>query len=282
MSTQIKMVKIGLVFVKKLVNKCLLTAFLASTKQILPHFSFAYHSYQGFMDRLKCAYSLSGNPNMQNSKTIFSTVLSTLIIASTLTPATSQAENSNNGPMSLAILGALGSLGLACYQGTAPCVLRPHINTDKLTFSADAGTDNKLNHARIAIGADWDEKVFEAKNWEVTGRWDFSLHGWNSDEKNIANDSGYIIGLTPVFHYQLKNFAYTPFIEMGGGPHILSDINIENEYKSTQFQFGSIFGLGVKRDALEISYRYLHISNAGIEMPNPGTDIHNIHIGYHF
>lgn len=219
---------------------------------------------------------------MQNSKTIFSGVLSTLIVSSTLIPATSYAENSNNGPMSLAILGALGSLGFACYQGTAPCVLRPHINTDELTFSTDIGSDNKLKHLRVAIGADWDEKVYEAKNWQIAGRWDASFHAWNSDEKNVVNDSGYIIGLTPVFQYQLKNFAYTPFVEMGGGPHLLSDIRIENENKSTQFQFGSIFGLGVKRDAFEVSYRYLHISNAGIEMPNPGTDIHNLHIGYHF
>nr|MDA3806331.1 acyloxyacyl hydrolase [Thiomicrorhabdus sp.] len=99
---------------------------------------------------------------------------------------------------------------------------------------------------------------------------------------NPDNDSGYIIGITPVFHYQPKNYRYTPFIEMGGGPHLLSDITIENDYKSTQFQFGSIFGLGVKNQDFEISYRYLHISNAGIEMPNPGTDFHNIHVGYYF
>ena len=219
---------------------------------------------------------------MQNSKTTFSIVLSSLITVSALSPSISYAENSNNGPMSLAILGAIGSLGLACYQGTAPCTLTPDIDTNKLTASFDAGTDNKLNHTRISIGADWNKKVFEAESWEVVGRWDLSAHAWHSDEKNIENDNGYIIGLTPVFHYQLKNMAYTPFVELGGGPHLLSDIRIENENKSTQFQFGSIFGLGIKRDAFEISYRYLHISNAGIEMPNPGTDIHNIHVGYHF
>jgi len=53
-------------------------------------------------------------------------------------------------------------------------------------------------------------------------------------------------------------------------------IVIEDEYKSTQFQFGSILGLGVKHKQFEISYRYLHISNAGIEMPNPGTDFHSL------
>jgi len=211
-----------------------------------------------------------------------SLLLASLISITAIAPLSAQAENSNNGPMSLAILGALGSLGFACYQGTAPCVVRPHINTDELTISADFGEDNALKHTRFSIGADWDEKVYDSNSWEVSGRWDFSIHGWHSDEENIENDSGYIIGFTPVFQYQLKGMSYKPYVEMGGGPHILSDIKIENDNKSTQFQFGSIFGLGVKRNNIELSYRYLHISNAGIKMPNPGTDIHNIHIGYHY
>ena len=105
---------------------------------------------------------------MQNSKTAFSIVLSTLISIFAVSPATSYADNSNNGPMSLAILGAIGSLGLACYQGTAPCVLRPHINTNKLTASADMGSDNKLQHTRFSIGADWTEKVYEAEKIDVS------------------------------------------------------------------------------------------------------------------
>ena len=71
--------------------------------------------------------------------------------------------------MSLAILGAIGSLGFACYEGKPPCVLGSQLNTDKLTFSADMGEDNSLKHQRIAIGADWNQKVYEAKNWEIVG-----------------------------------------------------------------------------------------------------------------
>ena len=218
---------------------------------------------------------------MRYSKTLFSVLLTGVISTTTLTATQVQAANSNNSLQSFAILGALGSLGFACYEGKAPCVLRNHIDTDKLTLSLDHGKDVSLTDTRIALGADWDEKVYESANWEVVGRWDINVHRWTSD-LGEGTESGTIIGLSPIFHYQLKNMSYTPFIEMGGGPHIVSGIEIEDENKSTQFQFGSIFGLGVKHRGIEVSYRYLHISNANIKMPNPGTDIHSLHLGYHF
>lgn len=231
---------------------------------------------------------------MHSAKTLFSgpsnrlkpafkgVTLATLITSTSLFSPTIFAADAQNGPMSLAILGALGSLGFACYQGKAPCSLSPGINTDQLTFSLDLGEDSTLKHARIALGANWQEKIYEANSWEIAGRWEVNLNHWDSTLSNPNQDTGYMLGITPVFHYQLKNRAITPFIEMGGGPQLLSNVTVENEFKSTQFQFGSIFGLGVKTADFEVGYRYLHISNAGIEMPNPGTDFHNIHVGYYF
>lgn len=219
---------------------------------------------------------------MHSSKTLFSSLLMALLTLSLLFSGQTQAKQENNDLMSFAIIGAIGSLGFACYEGKAPCSLSAGVDTDKLTFSLDAGADRTTEHLRLGVGADWKEAIYETPSWEIVGRLEGSLHRWSSTLSNPDNDSGYIIGITPVFHYQPKNFNYTPFIEMGGGPHLLSNIIIENDYKSTQFQFGSIFGLGVKNQDFEISYRYLHISNAGIEMPNPGTDFHNIHVGYYF
>ncbi len=208
--------------------------------------------------------------------------LSLLSLTTLAFSTTAQAKQSNDDLMHFAIAGAVGSLALACYQGKGPCTLSPKLNTEKLTFSADAGSDNSIKHVRFAVGADWQEPIYEAQSWEVTGRLEGSLHHWSSTKNKPQNKSGYIVGLTPVFHYQPKHLAYTPFIEMGTGPHLLNNITIEDDYKSTQLQFGSILGFGIKHRNFEISYRYLHISNANIELPNPGTDFHNLHIGYRF
>lgn len=219
---------------------------------------------------------------MVASKALFFITISMALILSLFSLPSVQAKKENNDLMSFAILGALGSFGLACYQGKAPCTFKPNINTDALTFSIDIGADRTTEQARISLGADWKEPVYDAESWQVIGRLEGSLHKWWSTLDNPKNSEGYIFGITPVFHYQPKHMKFTPFIEMGGGPHLLSNIIIENEYKSTQFQFGSIFGLGIKHKQLEVSYRYLHISNAGIEMPNPGTDFHSLHVAYSF
>lgn len=196
---------------------------------------------------------------------------------------TASAAKANNDPMSFAILGALGSLGMACYQGgKAPCSLGLGIDTSKLSISFDQGEDVTLKHMRFAVGADWIEDFYESKNFEINGRWDFNFNYWKSDLSDPDEKEGFMIGITPVFHYTYKMGKIKPYLEMGGGPQLLSNIVVENEYKSTQFQFGSIFGAGLKNKHFELGYRYLHISNAGIEMPNPGTDFHNIHIGYKF
>ena len=219
---------------------------------------------------------------MVASKARFFNTAVIAIVFSLFLPPPAQAKQENNDLMPFAILGALGSFGLACYQNTAPCTLDPSLNTQKQTLSLDYGADRSTEQFRIAIGADWKDSVYEGNAWNIVGRLEASLQRWWSTQDNPKNQSGYILGVTPVFHYQPKHMTYTPFIEMGGGLMLLNDITIEDEYKSTQFQFGSIFGFGIKHKQLEIGYRYLHISNAGIEMPNPGTDFHSLHVAYTF
>lgn len=195
---------------------------------------------------------------------------------------TVRAETDNGALMNVAIVGAIASLGLACIQGKDPCSLVPNLNTDKVTVSIDQGSDNTVHQVRFAVGLDWQDKLYESDNFAISGRWEANVNYWYSSRRNPLNSDGYIIGLTPVFNYDWKLSPITPYIELGGGPQLLSNVTIENEFKSTQFQFGSIFGLGIKSKSYEVGYRYLHISNANIELPNPGTDIHGLHIAYKF
>lgn len=191
-------------------------------------------------------------------------------------------DTSNDFLMNATILGAISSLGFACYQGKAPCSLSPGIDTDKLTFSLDFGEDNTVKQTRLALGVDWLEKIYQSKNITVTGRIELNTNIWKSSLKNAKNKSGYIIGITPVFRYISPKITRGGYFELGGGPQYLSNTIIEDENKSTQFQFGSILGFGFAGKTFEAGYRYLHISNANIEIPNPGTDFHSLHLAYKF
>lgn len=209
-----------------------------------------------------------------------------LVLLSTLLPL--QANNahafdtSNDFLMNATIWGAVASLGFACYQGKPPCSLEPGIDTNRVTLSADVGSDNTISFQRLSLGADWQTPLYQNGNYQLTGRMELNAGSWRSSLKTPLNKRGYVLGINPVFQSRYHLGHLNPYFELGGGPNWLSDVTIENEFKSTQFQFGSIFGFGVQTTDFEIGYRYLHISNAGIELPNPGTDFHNLHLGITF
>lgn len=191
-------------------------------------------------------------------------------------------DTSNDFLMNATIWGAVGSLGFACYQGKPPCSLDPGIDIRKLTLSTDIGSDNTIGFQRISLGADWQTPIYQVGNYQLTGRMELNAGTWRSSLKTPLNKSGHIFGINPVFQSRYHLGKINPYFELGGGPNWLSNATIEDEFKSTQFQFGSIFGFGVQTTEFEMGYRYLHISNAGIELPNPGTDFHNLHIGITF
>lgn len=214
------------------------------------------------------------------NKAFLTSLLTTLLFFVNAKPAYSDDATSNM--MNLAIWSAVASFSFACYEGKAPCSLHPGVDTTKQTFSFDTGSDHSIKQNRIALGADWKQPLFENDTFRIDGRWEINANEWHSTLDHPQNKSGWIIGLTPVFHYNWKLTSFTPYFEAGAGPQFISDITIENTYKSTQFQFGDILGLGITTKHFEIGYRYLHISNANIEIPNPGTNFHNLHIGYKF
>ncbi|OYX04636.1 MAG: acyloxyacyl hydrolase, partial [Thiotrichales bacterium 32-46-8] len=41
-------------------------------------------------------------------------------------------------------------------------------------------------------------------------------------------------------------------------------------------------GLGWENQQFRLGYKYLHVSNANIEIPNPSTDFHFVELGYRF
>jgi len=195
-----------------------------------------------------------------------------------------QAGDSKSALMNAAIIGGIGSLAFACYEGKDPCTLAPNINWNQKTLSTDIGSDNTMQNARFALGVNWQDPIYESGRFSINGRWEVSGDLWYSSDLTTQNTTGWMIGLSPIFNYNWKMTSkLTPYIETGSGIQYLSDSTIENKFKSTQFQFSDILGFGIKIDRqLEMGYRYLHISNANISLPNPGTDIHNFHIAYKF
>lgn len=137
------------------------------------------------------------------------------------------------------------------------------------------------------VGAQWEVfKWFEGSPWLLTNYVELSAGSWHATDVDGQHDIG-DIGLTPVFRLQKANLGnFIPYAEIGVGFHGLSSTNITKLRQfSTNFQFGDHVGVGLRfgeGSKYDLGYRYQHLSNAGIDTPNPGINFHQLRLQYHF
>jgi opacity protein-like surface antigen len=112
------------------------------------------------------------------------------------------------------------------------------------------------------------------RNWEFVGE----LFG---GEQLRPRDRS-VFGLTAIMRYNFATrSAWEPFLDGGVGVALT---NIRDGDLSTAFEFNDQLGAGMHyflRDgtALTFQYRWLHLSNAGIQHPNNGTNTQMFYLG---
>ena len=102
-----------------------------------------------------------------------------------------------------------------------------------------------------------------------------------------SNDSITIIAIAPVFRLNAKlHNDFTPYIEAGLGAAYLSDDYLGHRDLGSQFAFQVLAGVGIafgKNQQFDLSYHYLHYSNAYLASENDGFDIYSLlSFTYHF
>jgi hypothetical protein len=152
------------------------------------------------------------------------------------------------------------------------------------SFNSD---DDTTHMGRIGAEWNWDKKWQLSENWFISGYWEASIGYWRTDG-NHGDHEIIDFGFTPVFRLQreaaISNII--PYAEFAIGAHILSDRDItDGDRFSTNFQFGDHIGLGIRfgeRSQYDLGYRMQHLSNAGIDHPNPGINFNQLRFQYHF
>lgn len=183
---------------------------------------------------------------------------------------------------SSARLGAALSMLLVVCAPTAQAV-------DGMSFEggSDASTNASVDLYRIGAQWDWNKRWLETGGWHLGGYWDLQLGYWDNSSNNKTNSDLWELAFTPVFRVQQNQpSAVSPYVELGIGVHLLSETSVSAQRDlSTAFQFGSHAGVGARfgpKNAFDLSYRYQHLSNAGIKEPNHGINFHILRLGYRF
>jgi hypothetical protein len=163
------------------------------------------------------------------------------------------------------------------------------LGIDSVSIEAGNTFDDKgkdTNMGRLGVQWNWNEPLFKNDSVVLKGYWDASVGYWHTKDSAGTHSVG-DFGITPVLRLQTNGSdKFVPFVELGIGAHYLTEKTItQNKQFSTNFQFGDHVAAGIKfgeRDAFAIAYRLQHLSNAGIDHPNPGINFHQIRLDYNF
>ncbi len=153
---------------------------------------------------------------------------------------------------------------------------------------AEFGKGNYVDMWRVGVQWNWDRKWSCGENCLVSGYWEAAGGKFHSEQPDANNQIVVDIGVTPVFRVARRETAgLTPFLEGGIlGLHLISRTYANNNLKfGSSFQFGHFLGFGAEfgaRREFALSYRFQHMSNAGIVRPNQGINFSEFHLAYSF
>lgn len=160
---------------------------------------------------------------------------------------------------------------------------------DGVAIEAGNSPSSNADVSLVRLGVQWDWKArgLETRGWRVAGYWDLQLGYWNNDSAGRTHPGLWEVGFTPVFRVrQTHPGGLAPYLEGGIGIHFLTETSVSPRRRfGSSFQFGDHLGIGVRfgpRHAFDLSYRYQHLSNAGIKSPNNGINFHLLRLGYWF
>ena len=197
------------------------------------------------------------------------------------TAAPAQAETGAGTALkNTAIAGTIATWTVAALKG-APffgCLAHGQSGNDAWGGRVAAGKDSELTYESIGV------ERHECQLTEVSG---FSLDmspmisagAWQAKSESTFSHSAWDVAFVPMMHWRYPVSAGTRLdLEFGIGPAYLSQSNIGNREKGSNFQFSDHFGVGVSSadGHWRAGFAFRHISNLSIRTPNNAVDFKGI------
>jgi len=137
-------------------------------------------------------------------------------------------------------------------------------------LSLEIGSGQGTDLWRAGAQWKWQKKWLTGEAWQLGGYWELSAGTWDNPRGSVAD-----FAFTPVFRLAPASAA-GPYLEGGIGLHYLSRVPVRNGTElGGHVQFGSHAGAGLRfgeRARYDLGARLQHLSNAGLEKPNPGIN----------
>jgi len=154
----------------------------------------------------------------------------------------------------------------------------------QLAYAVENAIPRNISHINMLIAqpqvglivADLKGSKFPLRRFEILGE---GILG------GAVHPGGRMLGATLMFRFNFKpRGRVVPFLDVGSGP-LHTTTHQHAPELSGHFQFMSQGGVGIQyffrpQRAVVFEYRYLHMSNAGVEAPNPGFNASMLTVGF--
>ena len=147
-------------------------------------------------------------------------------------------------------------------------------------YSLDAGSGHDgVKIVRLSTSLrQWEQLQKQDKSraccgWNMHVQWELGIAYWRAQENTAGVQDLFDISATPVLRFSIAREVPRPYADLGIGVHLLTEHRIGERELSTPYHFGSLAGLGIELDhGLDLSLRFQHLSNASVDLPNPGIN----------
>jgi hypothetical protein len=197
------------------------------------------------------------------------TALAALALIGSLGNAHAEAKD-QNALRALAVGGTLASWAYGLWEG-APFT---DCRGAQWQLRGNVAHDHELNLA--SVGAAYgDCHMLDAGSWSLSNQTNFSVGRWTTRGDVAGASSAWDVAVVPLVHWQHPAFAAHKWeVEFGIGPAWLSEVNIGDRQKGSNFQFSDHLGLNLVDGGGQwrVGLQWRHISNADIKKPNNGVN----------
>ncbi|HYP30748.1 MAG TPA: acyloxyacyl hydrolase [Burkholderiaceae bacterium] len=183
-----------------------------------------------------------------------------------------------------AIAGTIATWTVAALKG-APflgCLDHGTPGHDGWGARVAAGKDSELSYE--SIGAERHEcQLTDVGPFSLDMSPLLSASAWQAKSDSAYSHSAFDLAFVPMMHWRYPVGGGARLdLEFGIGPAYLSESNIGNRQKGSNFQFSDHFGVGLSSadGHWRAGFAFRHISNLSIRTPNNAVDFKGIAVEY--
>ena len=157
------------------------------------------------------------------------------------------------------------------------------LKADRMIFETGGGEG--VNIVRAGAQWDWEEDILEFLGFSLDAYLQFDYAKWQSTKDSSQVGANNSIGFTPVFRFIRRTDWATIYLDTSIGVALVSSTQINDNGFGSNFQFTDSLSVGAffgNRRQWGVGYKYNHMSNNSIKLPNNGINFHLLSISYEY